>query len=203
MEKLSLNSKEYRKNKKQIKNTLCSESTCTYCNGTLSTNSKKLSYATIDHVKPRSLGGTHDKANLVVSCVFCNSRKSSKTTVLFFRLNTPKSLSKDEYYNLNQYLEFSNRLETLKNIEQFIAEDDMEQALLLLEKSKELGGKQRLFNNLVDFIKMIMGKVRSVLLQIKTILTRVQDLIKAIEVHYNPVAKKVSNINFSTYSLIA
>lgn len=36
-----------------------------------------LRLATVDHVIPRSAGGTDDPANLVLACGYCNSRKSS------------------------------------------------------------------------------------------------------------------------------
>lgn len=32
---------------------------------------------TVDHIKPRSKGGSWEVENLVTSCVFCNSRKGS------------------------------------------------------------------------------------------------------------------------------
>jgi hypothetical protein len=34
---------------------------------------------TIDHVIPRTQGGTHDLANLVRCCILCNSRKNNRT----------------------------------------------------------------------------------------------------------------------------
>jgi len=33
---------------------------------------------TIDHITPRSLGGTHDKSNLVASCKACNESKNNR-----------------------------------------------------------------------------------------------------------------------------
>lgn len=35
-------------------------------------------YATIDHIVPRSKGGTNDLANLVYACLACNQRKANK-----------------------------------------------------------------------------------------------------------------------------
>lgn len=43
---------------------------CAYC-GSLA--------RTVDHVVPRSRGGSHDDANLVACCWLCNSRKCSRT----------------------------------------------------------------------------------------------------------------------------
>lgn len=48
--------------------------TCHYCGGTADT---------VDHVVPRSRGGTHDRANLVASCEPCNQAKGDTDYVLF------------------------------------------------------------------------------------------------------------------------
>lgn len=48
-------------------------STCQYCG-----NSKKL---TLDHVIPRSKGGTHTWDNVVIACETCNHRKGNRTPV--------------------------------------------------------------------------------------------------------------------------
>lgn len=37
-----------------------------------------LRYATIDHVIPKSKGGTWDKGNLVLACYSCNQIKGNK-----------------------------------------------------------------------------------------------------------------------------
>ena len=35
-------------------------------------------YLSIDHIKPKSKGGTHDRLNLRVLCTPCNTRKGTK-----------------------------------------------------------------------------------------------------------------------------
>lgn len=35
--------------------------------------------STVDHLTPRSRGGTDDKSNLVMACHSCNARKGAKT----------------------------------------------------------------------------------------------------------------------------
>lgn len=49
-------------------------STCQYCGGRFSTAELSL-----DHVLPRSQGGTSTWTNLVCSCVSCNARKGGRT----------------------------------------------------------------------------------------------------------------------------
>jgi len=45
--------------------------TCQYCG-------KTAAFLTVDHVVPKHLGGTHDWANLVTACSFCNHKKGGR-----------------------------------------------------------------------------------------------------------------------------
>lgn len=47
---------------------------CQYCGTTPGRN-----HLTVDHVRPRSRGGTHDWLNLVTACKHCNQKKGSRT----------------------------------------------------------------------------------------------------------------------------
>ena len=51
----------------------------------------------VDHLIPRSKGGTDDPTNLVCACIKCNSSKRDRMTPTFFegqrRPSTPASLS--------------------------------------------------------------------------------------------------------------
>ena len=51
---------------------------CVYCGHD---ERKKL---TLDHLTPRSLGGTHASTNLVTACIGCNSRRRHSTLRAFF-----------------------------------------------------------------------------------------------------------------------
>lgn len=46
----------------------------------------------IDHIKPRSIGGTNYKNNLVTCCKSCNSRKNNEKAIDFLLLNYRKGL---------------------------------------------------------------------------------------------------------------
>lgn len=50
------------------------EYTCQYCNKTCSKND-----ATLDHIIPRSRGGTYQFTNIVTACRKCNSQKGNKS----------------------------------------------------------------------------------------------------------------------------
>lgn len=50
------------------------EGRCTYCGVELTPDRFN-----VDHLLPRSRGGTDVESNLALSCVFCNSKKGSKT----------------------------------------------------------------------------------------------------------------------------
>lgn len=52
---------------------------CVYCGKRLFLNGKNSLQPTIDHVVPRSQGGTHDISNLLTSCKKCNHKKSDKS----------------------------------------------------------------------------------------------------------------------------
>ena len=54
---------------------------CAYCGRTIEHKNDM----TIDHIKPRALGGSNDLSNLLFSCKSCNSAKAS-STIEFYRL---------------------------------------------------------------------------------------------------------------------
>lgn len=57
---------------------------CFYCQSPISLNHQdRLSYATIDHVQPRSGGGNDKLGNLVLACWGCNQAKSDMDIVDF------------------------------------------------------------------------------------------------------------------------
>lgn len=55
---------------------------CHYCQCILNfdgPSSKNKSYATKDHIIPKSKGGTHDPENIVIACQKCNHLKANKS----------------------------------------------------------------------------------------------------------------------------
>lgn len=52
---------------------------CHYCNHRLSRNDERFRNPTIDHVIPRSRGGSNKMPNLVLSCPNCNREKDDQT----------------------------------------------------------------------------------------------------------------------------
>lgn len=50
---------------------------CAYC-GRPGGTGLPFSRLTIDHVRPRSKGGTNDLGNLVLACKLCNRRKADR-----------------------------------------------------------------------------------------------------------------------------
>lgn len=50
--------------------------TCKYCGKKVAyTKQNKHNMATVDHIKPRAIGGKNNLENLVTACIQCNSRK--------------------------------------------------------------------------------------------------------------------------------
>lgn len=51
---------------------------CVWCGARVSTR-KRGRKATLDHIHPRSAGGSNDSRNVVTSCASCNLSRNSKT----------------------------------------------------------------------------------------------------------------------------
>jgi 5-methylcytosine-specific restriction endonuclease McrA len=77
--------------------------TCQYC-GT------KASCLTIDHIKPKHLGGTHTWTNLVAACPTCNHKKGGRTLkqTNLKLLNKPKSPRASAVYLFGRYLNLND-----------------------------------------------------------------------------------------------
>jgi 5-methylcytosine-specific restriction endonuclease McrA len=73
--------------------------TCQYCG-------KKTSTLTIDHVIPRSKGGSHTWENLVAACPSCNHRKGGRTAqqANMKLLSVPKAPSASALYIFGRYV---------------------------------------------------------------------------------------------------
>lgn len=54
---------------------------CIYCNKMI----KKRSDLTVDHVLPKSMGGSDNKENLVISCTKCNKDKKDLLLTQYIR----------------------------------------------------------------------------------------------------------------------
>lgn len=68
---------------------------CFYCNILMTLTNPNLSlYCTIDHVIPRSRGGTWDYENLVGACSPCNYCKKSKSAIEFLASEEFASISR-------------------------------------------------------------------------------------------------------------
>ncbi|MFC1936128.1 HNH endonuclease [Chloroflexota bacterium] len=72
---------------------------CQYCG-------KHTSNLTIDHIIPRSIGGTHTWDNLVAACPHCNHRKGGRTAqqANMRLLSAPKAPSASALYIFGRYL---------------------------------------------------------------------------------------------------
>lgn len=93
--KVSFSNSFKHKRKKQSKRTIFrrDQYSCVYCGS----NSK----LTIDHVIPKSRGGSNDISNLVTACEPCNNQKSNKSLDTFLR---EKNLSLDlSFLNLSYF----------------------------------------------------------------------------------------------------
>jgi len=60
-----------------IRDGLC----CCYCGASVEDGTA----LTLDHIKPRGKGGSHDQTNLVTSCLRCNSARGDRPLATFAR----------------------------------------------------------------------------------------------------------------------
>ena len=72
---------------------------CQYCG-------KKTIELTIDHIVPRSKGGSHSWDNLITACPKCNTKKGAKTKkeANMELLSIPKTPSASAFYMFKKYL---------------------------------------------------------------------------------------------------
>ena len=69
--------------------------TCFYCKTKLSwRNQNDPSRATIDHVIPKSKGGSDEESNLVICCRGCNGKKGDLTMEEFLEINSVLSFKR-------------------------------------------------------------------------------------------------------------
>lgn len=74
--------RQLRKRKRKIKEALAAESKrCAYCGRFF----RALAKLTLDHVIPKSKGGSNKRANLVLACGPCNQKKGNADPALFRR----------------------------------------------------------------------------------------------------------------------
>jgi 5-methylcytosine-specific restriction endonuclease McrA len=72
--------------------------TCQYCFG-----KKNINDLTIDHIQPRSKGGTDDHSNRVLACRSCNCKKGSFTPWYDINGNVPQAPPIPSFiYNINK-----------------------------------------------------------------------------------------------------
>ena len=95
--------------------------TCYWCKQVLRSEINYQNTATIEHILPRSLGGTNQKSNLAAACYRCNNKREVCPAEEFIRLaatfevNTDKLITKDkalaraEEYQRNQLMVYNSQ----------------------------------------------------------------------------------------------
>lgn len=65
---------------------------------------------TLDHIRPRSKGGSNDRTNLFTCCRTCNSKRQSKTVRQAFGDEVYRRVEKHRRRKLNRYLDLAREL---------------------------------------------------------------------------------------------
>lgn len=74
---------------------------CAYCG-------KKPNILTVDHVVPRSTGGTNDISNLLPACSRCNGRKGAKSLTNWYNERNPR-YSSERWERIVEALGFTDQ----------------------------------------------------------------------------------------------
>ena len=83
---------------------------CYYCNDLLYEDIKNNKCPHIDHKIPVSKGGSNEKENLCLTCVFCNNSKYTKSEaefVIYIKPYKDKICSKKELSRYHKFLSLS------------------------------------------------------------------------------------------------
>lgn len=70
---------------------------CAYCGKELDIDAAANNRLTIDHKRPRVLGGTSSKNNIVTSCEPCNLKKGEQIVSVKYSTKDGRALCKDWY----------------------------------------------------------------------------------------------------------
>lgn len=75
---------------------------CIYCNKDLKNADNQ--NITLDHIKPRSQGGSNRHTNLITCCKQCNSTRSNKPIRQFTTKEIVRKIRKQRYKSIRKYI---------------------------------------------------------------------------------------------------
>lgn len=144
----------FNKNKRAIKAALPEVSLCPYCNSLMSKDTKSpYSFVSIDHKVAYSKGGSDEMENLIPCCGNCNTKKGNNPQAIFFRLNSPKVLTDEEYIFLNDVVTIFQRIEYLYQLKELVVAGKVSEAIDLSKEAQVKTTSSSFFNKLTQGIK--------------------------------------------------
>jgi uncharacterized protein YaaR (DUF327 family) len=155
--------------------------------------------ASVDHIRPQSLGGTNDIKNCVLACKFCNNIKSSKHEFIGFK-NLKKTLLTDsDYSEIKSVLKAKTQIVFLEEMKELVLAQNIEKALNQLNTKKELSNCISYMNNIASFIQSIMKTVECVKTQVERIISYITNRLDQIKLS---LTKYNSNIQLAVFKVI-
>jgi hypothetical protein len=88
-----------------------------------------LNSITVDHILPKSKKVNHSDSNLTICCKSCNTKKSNKRAILFYKLKEPILLTENEITLLNTYVDLKGRIKSLELVKQNFTTDNSLESL--------------------------------------------------------------------------
>jgi CRISPR/Cas system Type II protein with McrA/HNH and RuvC-like nuclease domain len=175
------NQKEYVKRQTIRENLFNLNEHCVYCNCKLSVkNLDDPSFATIEHLTPKSENGTNFIENLALACKLCNSTlRSSRSSFIGIEFKDSNYKHSDKTLKLlTTLLVYKNQEVIIKNLIKYIKTDQLDKAFDFIKNEFDNFIRKSFLITIKNYITRIVKSIDSIILQVKYITEFLNGLLK-------------------------